>query len=249
MSIPLSAPPIDVAPGRFSGVVYAALLNHAPELAALGDAVRQPPYKAPPQRPVLALRPRNTLAYDDAAPLALPPDCATLQLGVSLAAVIGRTACRLSEADALHAVSGYTVVADLWLPHDSHYRPALRWHARDGFCRVSSAVRAAPQADSQNSPDSTHSAAPADAVGALPFTVHTHDGQLLQQGDTGQRVRPLARLLAEVTDFMTLQPGDLLLLGCSWPPLALPAGQSVRVQIAGIGSLTVRTTVATQERA
>ncbi len=32
------------------------------------------------------------------------------------------------------------------------------------------------------------------------------DGRLVHSTDTGQRVRPLARLLADVTDFMTLSP-------------------------------------------
>ena len=45
-----------------AGVVYAALLNHAPQLAALGDAVNKPPYKAPPKAPVLAVKPRHTMA-------------------------------------------------------------------------------------------------------------------------------------------------------------------------------------------
>ena len=36
----------DALPFRLSTVVYAALLNHAPQLAALGDAVNKPPYSA-----------------------------------------------------------------------------------------------------------------------------------------------------------------------------------------------------------
>ena len=42
------AVPMDVAPYRLSGRVYGALLNHRAALAALGDSVNQPPYKAPP---------------------------------------------------------------------------------------------------------------------------------------------------------------------------------------------------------
>ena len=48
--------------------------------------------------------------------------------------------------------------------------------------------------------------------------------------------RPVARLLADVTDFMTLAPGDVLMLGV---PLGAPlarSGQRVVTEIAGIGS-------------
>ena len=45
-------PGLPVPPWQLSGRVYGALLNHAPELAALGEAAHQPPYKAPPRAPV-----------------------------------------------------------------------------------------------------------------------------------------------------------------------------------------------------
>ena len=58
---------LDFAPWRLSGVVYGTLLNDPAALAALGEAVNAPPYKAPPRAPVLYLKPRNTLAADGAA--------------------------------------------------------------------------------------------------------------------------------------------------------------------------------------
>ncbi len=63
----ITLPAFDVPPYRLSGVVVGALLNHAPELAALGDAVNLPPYQAAPVAPVLAVKPRNTWAADGAA--------------------------------------------------------------------------------------------------------------------------------------------------------------------------------------
>ena len=56
----------DFAPWRLSGQVIGVLLNHRPALAALGDAVHAPPYKAPPRAPVLYLKPRNTQVADGA---------------------------------------------------------------------------------------------------------------------------------------------------------------------------------------
>ena len=44
------------------GTVYGVALNDPADIAALGEAVHQPPYKTPPQAPVLYLKPRNTWA-------------------------------------------------------------------------------------------------------------------------------------------------------------------------------------------
>ena len=216
-------PPFDLRfdhpPYRLSGAVYAALLNHAPQLAALGDAVHQPPYKAPPQAPVLAVRPRNTLALDGGT-VVIPADAEGVQLGASLGIVIGRVACRVPAAQALQWVAGYTLVNDLCLPHASHYRPAVRFKARDGFCVIGPGVL------------------PASAIAdpdALAVQIEI-DGHLAQTTDTTGRRRGVAQLIADVSDFMTLQPGDLLLLGASAAaPLARP-GQSVTISIAGLGT-------------
>jgi 5-oxopent-3-ene-1,2,5-tricarboxylate decarboxylase/2-hydroxyhepta-2,4-diene-1,7-dioate isomerase len=58
----VNQPPVTLhqAPWALSGTVLGVLMNHRPALAALGDAVHQPPYKAPPKAPVLYVKPRNT---------------------------------------------------------------------------------------------------------------------------------------------------------------------------------------------
>lgn len=208
----------DTAPYRLSGVVYGALMNHQPQLDALGDAVHQPPYKAPPQAPVLALRPRNTLAGDGAV-VVVPQDADTLALGAQLGIVIGRSISRVGEAQALQAVAGYTTVTDLWVPHASHYRPAVRFKARDGFCIIGPAV---VPASALPHPD------------ALDVQVCI-DGQVAQRSSTGQRVRGVARLIADISEFMTLQPGDLLLLGPAHPAPLVRAGQAATITITGLG--------------
>lgn len=220
MPLPSSQlPTLPMAPWRLSGVVYTALLNDPQQLAALGDAVHQPPHKAPPAHPVLALRPRNTLAGDGAA-IGVPVGTAALQTGPGLGLVIGRTACRVPAASALDWVAGYLVANSLSLPISSHYRPAVRLMARDGFCPLGPAVPASQVAD----PD------------ALAITLAL-DGSVVWRGRTGPRLRGAAQLLADVTEFMTLQPGDVLLMGSSADaPLARP-GQAMAVAIAGIGSL------------
>jgi 5-oxopent-3-ene-1,2,5-tricarboxylate decarboxylase / 2-hydroxyhepta-2,4-diene-1,7-dioate isomerase len=212
-------PSLPFAPWHLSGVVYTALLNDPQQLAALGDAVHQPPHKAPPAHPVLALRPRNTLAGDGDA-VGMPASAPALQTGPGLGLVIGRTACRVPVASALDWVAGYLVANSLSLPITSHYRPAVRLMARDGFCPLGPAVPASQVAD----PD------------ALAVTLAL-DGTVVWQGRTGPRLRGVAQLLADVTEFMTLQPGDVLLLGPGADaPLARP-GQTMRATIHGIGSL------------
>jgi 5-oxopent-3-ene-1,2,5-tricarboxylate decarboxylase/2-hydroxyhepta-2,4-diene-1,7-dioate isomerase len=63
------------------------------------------------------------------------------------------------------------------------------------------------------------------------------DGQSVQHFDLRDLVRPVARLIADITAFMTLHPGDVLLAGVQVRgPRARP-GQSVAVRIDGIGTL------------
>ncbi len=210
-----------LSPFRLSGVEYAALLNHAPQLAALGDAAHQPPCKAPPQAPVLAVKPRNTLARDGDM-VVVPAGHAALAMGASLVVVIGRTACRVPLASALAVVAGYTIANMLSLPLASHYRPAVRLMARDGFCPLGPSITPAAQVPA---PD------------ALAVAVQI-DGVTAWQDSTGQGVRSVAHLIADVTEFMTLQPGDVLLLGVAAGAPLGRAGQQASITIEDLGCLT-----------
>ena len=210
----------DVAPYRLSGVVYGTLLNHQPALQALGDAVHAPPYKAPPRAPVLYIKPRNTLTVHG-APVGVPADAPELEIAATLGIVIGQTACRVQAGQAMQYVAGYTVVNDISVPHDVFYRPSLRFRVRDGFCPIGPVV------------------VPRSAI-ATPDDLQVQvfvDGQLQQTTTTGQRVRKIAQLLADVTEFMTLLPGDVLLLGSSANAPRVRAGQQARIVIDGIGEL------------
>ena len=71
---------------------------------------------------------------------------------------------------------------------------------------------------------------------AIDITVSI-DGQSDQQVSTAGMLRPAARLLADVTEFMTLSPGDLLLLGVRAGAPRAGAGQRFAVEAAGIGRL------------
>ena len=205
---------------QLSGRVYGVLLNHRTALAALGDAVNAPPYNGAPRSPVLYIKPRNTLAASG-DPVAVPAGVPELEIRASLGLVIGRTACRLSEAEALAHLAGYLIVNDLSIPHGSYYRPAIRFEAHDAFCPLGlRVVERAAVAD----PD------------ALTIRVYV-DGVLEQAATTSELVRPVARLLADVTEFMTLAPGDVLAAGAAAPAPRARPGQRVGVEIDGLGRL------------
>ena len=219
-------------PWRLSGTVYGTLLNHAPALAALGDAANAAPYKAAPKAPVLFVKPRNTLLAPGQQVLA-PDGDGVWQVGVSLGIVIGRSACRVAESDVANVVAGYTMVVDFSVPHESFYRPSVRFKARDGSCAIGPRV-----------------ASPADlpAPDNLAITV-TVDGAIAQQASTANMIRPVARLLADVTDFMTLAPGDVLMLGVPHGAPLVRAGQRIRTEIAGIGAYETVIAAATAQEA
>lgn len=218
-----SLPAFDFSPYRLSGVVYGTLLNHRPALLALGDAVNHAPYKAPPKAPVLYVKPRNTLTGTGSA-VPVPTDTPELQIDAALGIVIGRTASALTLANAMDHVAGYTVINDVSVPHDNFYRPSVRFKARDSSCVIGPAVM---PASAVANPD------------ALAVKVWV-DGALVHETTTSDRIRDVAQLLVDVTDFMTLQPGDVLMLGASAGAPRVKAGQEVAIEIEGVGRLENR---------
>ena len=200
------------------GTVYGTLLNHADALAAIGDQVNAAPYKAPPRAPVLYIKPRNTLA-GHREPVVVPEGVAEVEIGATLGVVIGTTACRIAEAEALSFVAGYTVVNDISVPHASYYRPSLRFKCRDGFCPIGPAVVARKMVSDP-----------------ISLTVAV-DGKTVHRSRIDRLVRPVAQLLADVTEFMTLRPGDVLMVGVAAGAPRARAGQRVTITINGVGVL------------
>ncbi|WP_345814868.1 fumarylacetoacetate hydrolase family protein [Paraburkholderia sp. PREW-6R] len=200
-----------------SGAVYGVLLNDRAALAALGDAMNAAPYKAPPKAPVLYLKPRNTLAGHRSR-VVVPDDALGVEVGASLGIVIGRTATRVGVEHAHDYVAGYTLVADLSVPHASVYRPSVRFRARDNFCAVGPAVVAARHIQS---PDDLEIRV---QIGTQPTF----------SASTASSVRNVAQLLADVTDFMTLVAGDVLTLGV---PFGSPVAHIGDTAVLSIGAL------------
>jgi len=215
--------PCEIAPYRLSGVVYGTLLNHASALAQLGAKAAGPPYGAPPRAPVLYLKPRNTLALAGSS-IPIPPQVTELEFGACLGLVIGRSACNVSAERAHEYLAGYLIVNDVGVPHEVFYRPSIKYKARDGFCPLGPAVVARERI------------ADPDALLIRSFV----DGALVQTATTADLLRSTSRLLADVTEFMTLAPGDVLAVGAAWPLPRVRAGQRVDIAIEGVGTLSNR---------
>lgn len=219
-----ASPRFDVAPYRFSGTIYGVLMNHHAALAALGDAVDKPPYKAAPKCVVLYVKPRNTIVAEG-WPVEVDAAIGSVQVGAALGIVMGRTACAVDEARALEHVAGYCIVGDFSAPHDSYFRPAIRYRARDASCALGRLVVAAADI------------AKPDALGVRV----TVDGRVVHEASTGGTVRGVARLVADVSDFMTLAPGDVLLAGVAPGAPRVGPNADVAIEIDGLGRLDVRT--------
>ncbi|MEX2461551.1 MAG: fumarylacetoacetate hydrolase family protein [Paenibacillaceae bacterium] len=203
-----------------TGMIYGTLLNYKGALAALGNAVNEAPYNAAPNAPILYIKPVNThIGYG--MPIPLPTDIQEVAIGAALGVVIGRTATRVSESAALDYVVGYTIVNDVRVPHDSVYRPAVSQLSRDGFCPVGPWII---KPEFINNPDE---------MGIRVFI----NGTLSQDNTTANLTRSVSRLIAEITDFMTLSAGDMLLVGIPENAPLAKAGDRVRIEIDGIGCL------------
>lgn len=204
-SIPTSA--------GISQTVYGVILNHPGSLAALGEALNQPPYQRPPQAPVLYIKPANTWADNDHT-LRLPEGASQVEIGATLALVIGSPASRVNETQALSHVAAYQLAIDFSLPHSSYYRPAIREKCFDGSC-----VLGPLQAQA--------------SLSTLVIQTRINE-QDVDSWRVDELIRSPARLLAEVSAFMTLNPGDRLLIGVKWQAPQATIGDRVVVQAAGL---------------
>jgi 5-oxopent-3-ene-1,2,5-tricarboxylate decarboxylase/2-hydroxyhepta-2,4-diene-1,7-dioate isomerase len=152
----------------------------------------------------------------------VPAQAPALETNATLAVVLGRTASRVAEADALEHVLGYTVAIDVCIPHANLHRPAIRQRCRDGFLPIG--------------PWITPRSAVADPDD-LTVTVRVN-GEERSRFSTADLVRPVARLIADVSDFMTLFEGDALLVGLPPNGPQARAGDRVEAEIGGVGMLS-----------
>lgn len=193
------------------GTVYGTLLNFRAEVEALAPQMNQPPYKAPPQAPILYVKPANTWSASGTS-IAVPARVPEVEIGASIAMVMGEAG----------KVAGYVLLNDLSVPHASFFRPPVKFKCLDGFLGVGERLRPV-----------------AEAGDASTFKLEVRiNGELKQTVDFSHLVRDASRLLADVEEFMTLRPGDVLMLGCdAGRPLARP-GDRIDISAPGFGTLS-----------
>ncbi|MCO8167284.1 fumarylacetoacetate hydrolase family protein [Pseudomonas sp. 21LCFQ02] len=214
----------DVAHGTLLGVA----LNYQGLLEQRLAEFEQTPYKQPPVKPVLFIKTPNTRNSHQGQ--VIQPRGERLQAGPALGVVIGKSASRVSLENALAHVAGYLIVNEFSLPEDSYYRPAVKAKCRDGFCALG--------------PELVPAAQVADA-GQLTLELFVN-GELRQQNSTANWVRNVPQLIAEISEFMTLHEGDVLITGTPEGRVDVVPGDRVEVQISGLGRLS-NSIVAEQE--
>lgn len=202
------------------GTVFGAALNYQGALEGLGDAVNEKPYNAPPIAPILYIKPANTFNRNGGT-IPMPEGILALEIGAALGIVIGKQATAISEEEAFDYVAGYTVVNDVSVPHESVYRPAVQHKSRDGFCPVGPWIINQEEVGNPNN---------------LAVRVFIND-ELSQENSTENLIRPVAKLLADVTDYMTLSAGDVLLVGIPENAPQAKVGDKVRIEIENVGTL------------
>jgi 2-keto-4-pentenoate hydratase/2-oxohepta-3-ene-1,7-dioic acid hydratase in catechol pathway len=167
--------------------------------------------------------PGSAIAWDPSLTQAVDYEA---ELGV----VIGRTARRVSEADALDHVLGYTCLNDV-TARDLQFGDGqwTRGKSLDTFCPMGPVL-----VTTDELPD----------PGSLWITCRV-DGELLQDGTTADMFFGVAAIIAHCSAAFTLEPGDVIATGTpggvGWfrePRRLLVGGETVEVEIEGIGRLS-----------
>ncbi|MBH3402139.1 MULTISPECIES: fumarylacetoacetate hydrolase family protein [Pseudomonas] len=203
-----------------SGTLFGVALNYQGLLDQHLAAFQQAPYQQPPTKPVLFIKTPNTRNGHDG--VVLHPHGERLQPGPALGVVIGQRASRVSPENAMAHVAGYVVVNEFSLPEDSYYRPAVKAKCRDGFCALGPRLVARDQVANPNQ---------------LSLKLFVN-GELRQESSTVHWVRDIPQLIAEISEFMTLYPGDVLITGTPQGRVDVQPGDQVEVDITGIGRLS-----------
>lgn len=200
-----------------TGTIYGVVLNDREELQRLGSFFHEDPYKAPPKAPVVYIKPRLCVTVGG-APVPLPEGEGELVVAATLALLIARNAQAVAPADAWGCVGATSLALDVSLPAASYYRPAIAQRCRDGFLPLGRA--SAP---------------------VLPHEIMTFvDGQEVHRWSLSRLARSAEQLIADLSAFMTLRAGDLLLIGLAGDAPHVRAGQRIRVEAEGLAPIETR---------
>ena len=186
------------------GTVYGTLLNFKAERAAMAAQMTEPPYKAPPQAPVLFIKTANTFNTSGGV-IQVPAQVLEIEIGATFGMVIGfiepvseSNRAQTAPLNIANQLAGFVLMNDLSVPHTSFFRPPVKFKCLDGFLGVGlNLIPAALAGDPSE------------------FKLEVRiNGVLKQSVDFSDLHRDALTLLRDVNKFMTLQTGDVLMLGC-----------------------------------
>ena len=214
-------------------------IGHVGKIIGIGlnfsDHAEETGMEVPPE-PVIFFKATSSIIgpHDD---VLLPPGSEKSDWEVELGVVIGDEARYVSEDDALKHVAGYCVVNDLSERHYQFERSGqwVKGKSCDTFCPVGPWLVSSDEvADPQ----------------ALPMSLEVN-GKRFQHGSTATMVYGVRMLVSYLSQFMSLQPGDIISTGTppgvgfgQTPPVYLQPGDVMTLEIEGLGRQrqTVRAT-------
>jgi 2-keto-4-pentenoate hydratase/2-oxohepta-3-ene-1,7-dioic acid hydratase in catechol pathway len=163
-------------------------------------------------------------------PLVRPPESHQLDYEGEIAVVIGKPGRRVARHAALSHVAGYTIcdegtVRD-WCRHGKFNVTAGKNFARSGSMGPFVVT--------------------SDEIGERPLRLMTHvNGELRQDATTEQMIFSIPALIAYISTFSALEPGDIVVTGTPTgagvrfdPPRYLVPGDRIDVEVSGLGTLT-----------
>ena len=184
---------------------------------------------ARPQFPSVFLRCLTSLVPHQSAMLR-PSASETLDYEAELLVVIGRRAKHVTAADALDCVAGYACFNDGSIRE--FQRRTSQWDMGKNFDRTGGFGPWMVSADEL-------------PAGAKGLRIESRlNGKVLQSDNTANMMFPVAETIADLTQGITLEPGDLVATGtpsgvghARKPPLWMRPGDVCEIEIEGIGVL------------
>ena len=171
----------------------------------------------------------NNVVIGPGEAIVLPTITEQIDYEAEFAFVIGRTARNVAAEDALDYVAGYLPFNDV-SARDYQMRTS-QWTVGKTFDTFGPMGPALVTADEIANPHDLD----------IRLTIN---GEVLQSSNTSNLIFSVNELIADLTSFMTLEPGDLISTGtpsgvgsARQPPRWLRAGDVVRVEIEGLGAL------------
>ncbi|GAA0472352.1 MULTISPECIES: fumarylacetoacetate hydrolase family protein [Tatumella] len=195
-----------------AGKVVCVGSNYARHISEMGSIT--------PEEPVLFIKPETALC-DLRQPLKLLSELGEIHHEVELAVLIGSTLQNAREDQVLPAIAGYGVALDLTLRtiQAGLKKKGQPWEKSKGFdnsCPVSGFVPAVEfSGDAQSTP--------------LALEIN---GDIRQSGNTRDMMYKIVPLIAYMSRFFTLRPGDIILTGTPEGVGPLLSGDSLSVSFA-----------------